>query len=173
MLRYMVQTLSGSQAVDLALLEAEAREERAAEAALQQRYPNAILKWNEMKRRAQQHGIKFLPAAQAHHRAAILEFLDNPDAATYLTPMHATWFCAIDPNGRPAGSITHPANLAQFQIIYRYAARHSWTSDHYTAERAQWSVQQWRDYERKERTLRAARPANGCSQITQRTFRHH
>lgn len=171
MLRHLAQTLNGRQAVDLALMEAEAREEQAAEAALQQRYPNAILKWNEMERRARRHGIKFPPAAQAHHRAAILEFLDNPDAPTYLTPMHATWFYAIDSNGRPVGSITHPANLAQFQIIYRYAATHGWKSDHFTAERAQWSVQQWRDHERKE--LHASRPVNGRSPITYRKHRHY
>jgi hypothetical protein len=143
-------------------------EEQAAEAALQKLYPKAVLQWNQMEQRARKHGIKFSPLAQAQHRAAILDFLDNPDALTHLTPMHATWFFAIDPNGQPAGSMSHPANLAQFQIVYRYAVRHRWDSEFYTTERALWTPQQWRDYERQERDLRAA----NLGRVQIRT-RHH
>jgi hypothetical protein len=173
MLHQIVQTRDSRQAFDPALSVAESREEQAHEEALRQRYPNAMLQWNEMERRAAQHRVKFSAHAEAHHRAAILEFLDNPDLPTALTPMHATWFHAIGSDGQTTGSMAHPANRAQFQITYRWAARHNWSSDWYTAEHAQWSVQQWVDYERKERAAYAERPTGRTCILTHNGWRCH
>lgn len=65
------------------------------EAAIRQRYPRAMLDWNLLEKRAKAHGIKFSPTAQAHHRAAVLDYLDNPGAPTLIAHKHLTWFAPI------------------------------------------------------------------------------
>lgn len=65
------------------------------ESAIRQRYPHAILDWNLLEKRARAHGIRFSPTAQAHHRAAILDYLDNPDAPTLIAHKHLTWLAPV------------------------------------------------------------------------------
>ena len=68
------------------------------EAELQARFASAVHQRLELERRAQAHGITFALIAQPHHRAALLDFLDNPTAPTLLNYMHMTWVSAIDPS---------------------------------------------------------------------------
>ena len=48
-----------------------------------------------MEKRARAHGIAFSVTAQAHHRAAVLDYLDNPGAPTLIAHKHLTWFAPI------------------------------------------------------------------------------
>ncbi len=65
------------------------------EDAIRKRYPRATLDWNQLENRARVHGIAFSVTAQAHHRAAVLDYLDNPGAATLIAHKHLTWFAPI------------------------------------------------------------------------------
>jgi hypothetical protein len=65
------------------------------EDAIRQRYPRAMLDWNQLEKRARAHGIAFSVTAQAHHRAAVLDYLDNPGASTLIAHKHLTWFAPI------------------------------------------------------------------------------
>lgn len=157
------------------MLEAEHRDEQTHEEALRRRY-NANFHQAEIDVRAARHRIKFSLTALPHHRAAVLDFLDDPTAPTHLTPMHASWFQALDEDGKATFTMAHPTNRAAFLITSRYAARYGWQSEHYTTERAKWSPEQWLDFESQERQqLRATRAeclATGTLKILQvRDFR--
>jgi hypothetical protein len=65
------------------------------EEAISRRYPRAVLDWNQLEKRARAHGIVFSVTAQAHHRAAVLDYLDHPNAATLIAHKHLTWFAPI------------------------------------------------------------------------------
>ncbi len=65
------------------------------EDAIRNRYPRAALDWNRLQKRARAHGIAFSVTAQAHHRAAVLDYLDNPGAPTVIAHKHLTWFAPI------------------------------------------------------------------------------
>ena len=65
------------------------------EAAIRNRYPRAALDWNLLEKRARVHGIVFSVTAQAHHRSAVLDYLDNPGAPTVIAHKHLTWFAPI------------------------------------------------------------------------------
>ena len=65
------------------------------EDAIRKRYPRAVLDWNQLEKRARAHGIAFSVTAQAHHRAAVLDYLDNPGASTLIAHKHLTWFAPI------------------------------------------------------------------------------
>lgn len=68
------------------------------EDAIRNRYSRATLDWNQLEKRARAHGIAFSVTAQAHHRAAVLDYLDNPGAATLIAHKHLTWFAPIRTN---------------------------------------------------------------------------
>jgi hypothetical protein len=160
-------------------LAARMREEReaarAAEDAILKRYAGAIWKADEMERRAKAHGVVFAPAMRAEYRAAILDFLDNPDAPTPLTGMHMTWFWGADQNGRTTASRTHPVNRAVYRWNARDVARlqpygdansdaalHRLRTIHYPLDRYDWTTAQWAAYERNgsiEPRSNAARPS--------------
>jgi len=146
------------------ILAARKREEReaeeAAEAQILQRYAGAVFHAAELDRRAKAHGVMFVPALRAEYRAAILDFLDNPDAPTPLTGMHMTWFWGAGPDGRSTASRTHPVNRA----IYRWNARdvarmrpygdphsdaalHRLRTIHYPLDRRDWTAAQWAAFE--------------------------
>jgi hypothetical protein len=63
--------------------------------AIRSLYPRATLDWNQLEKRARAHGITFSVTAQAHHRAAVLDYLDNPSASTLIAHKHLTWFAPI------------------------------------------------------------------------------
>ena len=65
------------------------------EDAIRKRYPRAVLDWNQLEKRARAHGVVFSVTAQAHHRAAVLDYLDNPGASTLIAHKHLTWFAPI------------------------------------------------------------------------------
>ena len=55
--------------------------------ALRRKYASAITKLPELARRAEAHGVAFSFSAEPYKRAAILDFLDNPNAPTgYPSP---------------------------------------------------------------------------------------
>jgi hypothetical protein len=148
--------LNGRPGADPDVLAAEQREEDAADDELQRRYPNAIFQTRELERRAAEHGVKFAPFAHPHHRAAILDFLDNPHVSLPLTPRHATWVCAVDRDGTQNSSMAHPVNQAQFMITYRFVRSHGLQDDYYTSERAGWTTAQWLEHEHAEREIMKA-----------------
>ncbi len=176
MMRQITSALSGASAFDPNQLDFEYQQEQKHEDALRRCYATANFQQAELDVRAAQHRIKFSPTTLPHHRAAVLDFLDDPTAPTHLTPMHAMQFQALDEDDKVTLTMAHPANLAAFLITSRYAARYGWQSEHYTAERAKWSVAQWLDYESQEREqLRETRAecfATGTLKILQfRDFR--
>ena len=65
------------------------------EDAIRKRYPRAVLDWNQLEKRARAHGVVFSVTAQAHHRAAVLDYLDNPGASTLIAHKHLTWLAPI------------------------------------------------------------------------------
>jgi hypothetical protein len=134
---------------------------RAAKDAILKRYVGAIWRADELERRAKAHGVVFAPAMRAEYRAAILDFLDNPDGPTPLTGMHMTWFWGADQNGRTTASRTHPVNRA----VYRWNARdfaqmrpygdaqsdaalHRLRTIHYPLDRCDWTTAQWAAHEK-------------------------
>ena len=58
--------------------------------ALRDKYASAISQLPELARRAQEHGVAFTLGTTPYRRAAILDFLDNPKAATDLDITHFT-----------------------------------------------------------------------------------
>jgi hypothetical protein len=68
------------------------------EAAIRNLYPRAELDWNKLEKRARAHSIAFSVTAHAHHRAAVLDYLDNPGASTLIAHKHLTWFAPIQTN---------------------------------------------------------------------------
>jgi hypothetical protein len=148
------------------ILASRMREEReaeeAAEARILQRYAGAAFYTAELERRAKARGVIFAPALRAEYRAAILDFLDNPDAPTPLTGMHMTWFWGAGPDGRSTASRMHPVNRA----IYRWNARdvarmrpygdpssdaalHRLRTIHYPLDRCDWTAAQWAAHEQQ------------------------
>ena len=139
--------------------QAEANAQIKTEAELQARYASAVHQRPDLEHRAQAHGITFALIARPHHRAALLDFLDNPTALTPLNYMHMTWITAIDPStGGTTVSGTHAANRA----IYDWSAQHfaamtprdahdSLVLDRLRAmtsvDRIGWTAEQWRDHE--------------------------
>ena len=132
------------------------------EAELQARYASAVHQRLELERRAQAHGITFALIARAHHRAALLDFLDNPTALTPLNTMHMTWVSAIDPS---TGGTTVSGTHAAIRAI------HDWSAQHFAAmtprnahdspvldrlramtplNRVGWTAEQWRAHEAQE-----------------------
>ena len=164
-IRQTVNAFQGGPAFDPAELDFEHAQEQAHEAALRRRYATAIFYQEVLDVRAAQHRIKFSPRAEPHHREAILDFLDDPSAPTRLTPMHASWFQALDDDGKPTFTMAHPVNRAEFLITQRYATRYGWQLEHYSAERAEWTNDQWLAHERRERELSASRLAAGRPQV--------
>ncbi len=79
--------------------------EKAVERELLCRYPDASSNARLLDARAQGHGVVFSDAALPHHRAAILDHLDNPETPTILTPSQLTWVGA-EP-GHPDWEYTH------------------------------------------------------------------
>jgi len=58
--------------------------------ALRDKYASAISRLPELARRAQEHGVAFTVGTAPYKRAAILDFLDNPNAPTDLDITHFT-----------------------------------------------------------------------------------
>ena len=58
--------------------------------ALREKYAFAISRLPELARRAQEHGVAFTLGTAPYRRAAILDFLDNPNAPTDLDITHFT-----------------------------------------------------------------------------------
>lgn len=135
----------------LAELQRDQEIDDADEAALRCKYAHAIFQRNDLERRAAEHGVWFGPQAQAHHRAAILDFLDDPTQPTNLNFKHSTWFMGRNAAGRSDASMTHPVNQAAFQIAYGDHRRRGCPSDWYTAERAGWGPADWQHHEANER----------------------
>ena len=170
-------------------IDAEAQER--AEAEMRRRFSEGPVDWHELEQRARNHGVKFAHCARAHHRAALLDFLDNPDAPSPLTYMHMTWIIPIDQTtGRSTFSGTHPAG----RDIYRWTARHIHgmyanphdpqdvrTVDRLKAltplDRASWSAEQWRAHEAQETERWHAGLKFACTSPTvpadRRTSRDH
>lgn len=119
----------------------------AAELAIRAKYANAVLQWNDLERRAAAHGVWFSPTAEAHHRSAILDYVDDPRQPTHLTAMHATWFMGCGRDGRSTVAMTHAVNQAAFQIAARDLFRRGHSSEWYTRERAAWGTAEWHRYE--------------------------
>ena len=115
----------------------------ACDAALRKRYAHAAVQWNRLAARARRHGVVFSLTAEALHRAAVLDMLDDPDASSLLAHNHLTWVQPIDEDGYPDKSPTHPAARA----IYRFK------SQRYPSlcppERNAWSAEQWRQHEQR------------------------
>jgi len=157
-MRHIARVLNGANnPFDPDELDRDYRIDQAHEEALRQRYPDAIFHQDEFDARATQHRIRFSPFARPHHRAAVLDYLDNPAAPTHLTAMHATWFQALDENGEVTFTKAHPVNRAQFMITYRDAIRRGYQLEDYRAERANWTTEQWLNHERQEREESVAR----------------
>jgi hypothetical protein len=143
--------------------EAEARDE--AEATIDAKYWYATFEPGKIEARAKALGVRFLSMATGAHRAAILDFIENPDAPTPLNSMHMTWFSGITPDGEFTLSRTHHVNRA----VYDWSARHFATAlpyehpssdaalerlkrHHFPLERTQWNSQKWREFEDTEST---------------------
>lgn len=153
-------------------LEDEAKAEQAIEVLLRERYASAMTNTAELEARAAVHGVRFFPMTEQHQRAAILDFLDNPQSPSLLTPIHATHFQALDQDGNVTFTMAHPVNRAQYMITQRYAARHGWQDEYYTGERATWTTEQWLEQEQRERSNRTLRATAGEVRIlSQRDFR--
>jgi len=58
--------------------------------ALRDKYASAISQLPELARRAQEHGVAFTAGTAPYKRAAILDFLDNPNTPTDLDITHFT-----------------------------------------------------------------------------------
>ena len=113
------------------------------DAALRNRYAHATLQWNKLAGPARRHGVAFSLTAEAHHRAAVLDLLDDLDAPTLLVHRHLTWVQPIDEDGYPDNSPTHPAARA----IYRFNSQRY--PSLYPPERNTWSAEQWRQHEQR------------------------
>jgi hypothetical protein len=114
------------------------------ETAIRLRYADAALHWNQLNARARAHGVSFSLTAQAHHRAAILDALDDPFAATLLGHMHLTWVQPVDADGYADNSPTHPAARRLYRLkSQKYPAA-------YPHERNDWSCAQWLAHEDRQ-----------------------
>jgi hypothetical protein len=85
---------------EIELRHQEAREWEQKESLILAKYPDALLHRKSLEERAAAHGVRFSSSARAHHRAAILDHLDNPDAPTPVNYVHLTWSHPIDPSQR-------------------------------------------------------------------------
>lgn len=101
----------------------------AQEAAIRARYAQAELDWPALEARAAAHGIAFSSTAEAHHRAAILDYLDHPGAPTLISHKHMSW-CHPIPTTDPDRSLTNWTRhlalcrpLADRDIAYHHAVR--------------------------------------------------
>ena len=81
------------------------------EDAIRNRYPRATLDWNQLEKRARAHGIAFSVTAQAHHRAAVLDYLDNPGAAD-PDRAQASHLVRADPDRRLAAECRQLAQVS-------------------------------------------------------------
>lgn len=143
--------------------EAETQAMFAAEDAISSTYANAIFNANAIHERSVRHGIEFSQTATLAHRAAILDFLDNPESPTPLTTMHMTWFNAVTRDGNVTLSKTYPANRARYNFEARYYAAQPLTGNaiedasllriktvHVPLERTKWTTAQGRQHEEAE-----------------------
>ena len=136
-------------------------EKETAEAAIKRKYANSLFQTEDIRRRAAEHGVIFSVLATHAHRAAILDFLDNPNAPTPLHAMHMTWFWGATVDGKTTVSRTHPVNRA----VYNWNARnfaasrpygnahadaslHRLRSVHFPLERCSWTTDQWVAHEK-------------------------
>lgn len=128
---------------------------QASEVAIKRRYAHAYFRREELDARAKRHGVDFSFMTSHAHRAAMLDFLDNPNAPTLLNSMHMTWFRGIDANGVPTQSRVHPVNRAIYnwnaRDVERMRPRGDPNHDHAVANlnahfpiiRVDWTAQQW------------------------------
>jgi hypothetical protein len=114
------------------------------ETAIRLRYADAALHWNQLNARALAHGVSFSLTAQAHHRAAILDALDDPHAPTLLTHKHLTWAHVVDEDGYADNCPTHPAARALYRL------RSCQFPALYPPERNSWNDAQWREHESRQ-----------------------
>lgn len=63
---------------------------------LRRHYPRGSIDAAEIEARARAHGITFSVTAQLHHRAAILDYLDNPGAPTLISSKHLSWMAPTE-----------------------------------------------------------------------------
>ncbi len=137
--------------VEAELNRREHDEEQAHETAIQEKYRGAVAQWNELEARAKAHGIRFSSTAQAHHRAAILDYLDHPEAPTHVTHCMTTWLSVYDLHGRQVhdGEIDRHPTL---RAIYALRSKHH--PGLYPPKRLQWTDHQHRQYREHERQFR-------------------
>jgi hypothetical protein len=101
---------------------------------------DAAVPWNDLNTEAQSNGVAFSIAAKVHHRAALLDALDDPFAPTPLTHRQLTFVQPIDEDGYPDTSPAHPAARALYRLKSRqYPAL-------YPPERNDWTAAQWREH---------------------------
>jgi hypothetical protein len=138
---------------------------RADEAALKEKYRNAIFNWNEIEARAKKHAVYFSPSCEGHHRAAILDFLDNPQMPTRLNSMHMTWFYGANTKGELAHSCTHAVDRKKYEWLARHWNAYPlsgnpkddrsvhWLREEFSLHRVGWTSDQWRQHEAEKRTM--------------------
>lgn len=146
----------------------EMERDAAAEATIQNKYPDAWYRRDELRRRAADHSVSFTPSATYAHQAAILDFLDAPSKATPLTWMHMTWCYAVDDDGAPTNSCLHPVNHAMYVWNSRDIAKQRPTGGTsndssvqelkamFPLERCAWTADQWRTFETRHDVKPAA-----------------
>jgi len=127
-----------------AKLEAEHQQQYDADAEIRRRYGSAFLNHNELERRAKAHRVDISRCAEDCHKAAILDYLDNPTIQTPLTSMHMTWFNGVNADGSLSHSMTHPVNRAKYHVEARDLP------ELYPAERLSWGAAQWGQHEKRQ-----------------------
>lgn len=114
------------------------------EDAIRNRYSRATLDWNQLEKRARAHGIAFSVTAQAHHRAAVLDALEDPFAPILHNHRHLTFVQPVDEDGYPDSSHSQPAARALYRLKSRqYPAL-------YPPERNDWTAAEWREHEQRQ-----------------------
>lgn len=168
------ETLALVDGAERARARAEFEAIAGAEREIQKRYAHALMNHADIRRRSQEHGVWFSPFCSPAEKAAILDFLDNPEQPTLLTALHMTRFMARgDSEFSTVASRTHPVNRA----IYNWQAHH-WasqafsghaTSDkelhdlktvHYPMSRYGWTAEEWADHEAKALSFAIPGPAS-------------
>lgn len=152
--------LTGRPGCDPETLEREHREWLAADAELHRRYPNAMFHERELAERAQAHGVRLSPFDSPHHRAALLDYLDDParteplwnvSMAVSIAAINAQ---ALDEHGEFTVSMIHPVNRARYKLIGYQFKRSGHQDEYYNDERAGWSLEQWLRYEQVDKEIR-------------------
>jgi hypothetical protein len=98
---------------------------------LRKKYRSAIYRLPELRQRALTHAVAFTPATQAYVRAAILDYLDNPDAATDLDITHFT-ACYPSPDLPEADQLRMHHRFADLRRALMRRDHPGWTEHVYT-----------------------------------------